>query len=128
MTPAELDTRRRMLGLSVDETAALCGVQDRQIRRWQSGAQPIARDVPARLEALEEAMEHAVEEIVALATDKVLDGPVTLWRYRTAADQAQSPNARGIPLGAHAMLTAWAADALAAEGIDVTIEWASVDA
>lgn len=125
MTPAEFDTRRRSLGLSVDETAALCGVGDRQVRRWQSGATPVPVDAAAGLEALEDAMARAVDEATRHTTDKVERGPVVLWRYRTQADLDRSPHARGLPLGAHAMMIAWAADALAAEGVDVRIEWAS---
>ncbi|AGH48785.1 MULTISPECIES: helix-turn-helix domain-containing protein [Sphingomonadales] len=128
MSPAEFDTRRRSLGLSVDETAALCGVQDRTVRRWQSGATPIPADASGALESLEDAMGLAVDELVTFATDRVAKGPVLLWRYRTQAEQDRSPHARSLPLGAHAMMIAWAADALEAEGIDVDIEWAGDEA
>lgn len=123
MTPAEFDTRRRSLGLSVEEAASLCQVQDRTVRRWQSGASPIPDDAAAALQALEDAMLEAVEQAVLFATDRVAAGPVLLWRYRTQADQDRSPHAATLPLGAHAMLIAWTADALAAEGLEVAIEW-----
>lgn len=134
MTPAEFDTRRRTLGLSVDETAALCGVQDRTVRRWQSGATPIPDDAGDALEQLEDAMERAVDQAVKLAKAEAGRMPIALYRYRTAEDQARSAHASsmppgalakgGLPLGAHAMMIGWAADALAAEGVDVRIEWA----
>lgn len=124
MTPAGFDTRRRSLGLSVDETASLCGVQDRTVRRWQSGDSPIPADAAAALDQLEAAMSEAVEQALARATDHVARGPVVLWRYRTQADQDRSPHAATLPLGAYAMMIAWAAKALAAEGMDVSIQWA----
>lgn len=124
MTPAEFDTRRRTLGLSVDEAAALCGVQDRTVRRWQSGAYPIPDDAEDALERLEDAMERAVDQAVKLAKAEAGRAPVVLHRYRTAEDQARSPHASSLPLGAHAMMIGWAADALAAEGVEVQIGWA----
>lgn len=124
MTPAEFDTRRRSLGLSTREAAALCNVQERTLNRWQAGEFEIPQDAVEALDALEEAMGDAVDNIVELATDKLERGPVTLWRYRSQADLDRSEHAGGMPLGAHAMLVAWSADALAAEGITVQIEWA----
>jgi len=124
MTPAEFDTRRRYLGLSVDEAAALCGVQDRTIRRWQSGASPIPADAPAALDRLEYAMTNSVASVVRLTTDRMAGGVIELYRYRTPEHQATSPHASGIPLGAHAMLTAWTANELVDEGFDVRVEWA----
>jgi hypothetical protein len=125
LTPAEFDTRRRSLGLSVDETAALCGVQDRTVRRWQSGASPIPEDATEALGGLEDAMLEAVEQALRLATDMTTSAPVVLRRYRTAGDQARSPHASSLPPGAHAMMIGWAADALEAEGIATRIEWAA---
>lgn len=127
MSPAEFDTRRRSLGLSVEETAALCGVQDRTVRRWCSGERGVPDDAAEALEALEGAMLDAVENVVQIATDWMERGPVVLYRYRTAADQANSAHASTLPLGAHAMMIAWAADALEAEGIATSIEWAGED-
>ena len=124
MTPAEFDTLRRSLGLSVDETAALCGVQDRTVRRWQSGASTIPDEAEQLLADLEDAMGCAVENVVELASDMTSAGPIVLWRYRTAEAQAASPHASSLLPGAHAMMIGWSADALRAEGIDVRIEWA----
>jgi hypothetical protein len=124
MTPARFDTYRRSLGLSVEETAGLCGVQDRTIRRWQSGASPIPDNAAEAMGDLEGAMTEAVEQAQALASDMTAQGPAVLWRYRTLNDQARSPHASPLPLGAHAMLIAWTADALEAAGIETQIEWA----
>lgn len=69
-------------------------------------------------------MTRAVDKVVRQTTDQMAGGPVELYRYRTAEDQARSPHASSLPLGAHAMLVAWTADALEAEGFDVAIKWA----
>ncbi|QHL91176.1 hypothetical protein GVO57_10550 [Sphingomonas changnyeongensis] len=124
MTPAESDTRRRSLGLPVDETTSLCGLQDRTVKRWQSGYSSIPTDAAAALDQLEAAMSKAVEQAVALAADHVARGPVVLWRHRTQADQDRRPHAATFPSGTHAMMIARAADALAAEGMDVSNQWA----
>ena len=127
MMSAEFDTRRRYLGLSVEEVAALCGVHDRTARRWCSGERRVPADVVAALEAAEDAMNAAVEHVVALATDHVQSGPVVLYRYRAAVDMERAGSDWRLPFGAHAMMIAWAADALEAEGIETTIEWAETD-
>lgn len=95
MTPAGLDTRRRALGLSVEELAAVCGVQDRTARRWMSGDNAIPEDVVQTLEALEERMDNAVDQMVALVQATAAAGePVILWRYRSQDDLERSLPAR----------------------------------
>lgn len=94
------------------------------MRRWQSGASPIPAAAQDVLDRLESEMGEAVEQTFVLATDLIAGQPVVLWRYRTQSDQDRSPHAAGLPLGAHAMLVAWTADALEAEGLPVQIEWA----
>src|ERR1700748_188855 len=112
MTPAEVDTRRRFLGLSVEETAPLCNVADRTVRRWQSGANLIPNDVKDALDDLESRMIAEVETIRANASP-----PVTLKRSR------EGP-VGDFPAGAHAMLIAWASVDLEIDGFAVRIEWA----
>jgi hypothetical protein len=124
MTPAEYDTRRRFLGLSVEEAAQLHGVQDRSTRRWARGDSPIPANAINDLLRLEGAMTRAVDQALALARGRTPDDLVVLYRHRTPEALAQSPHAAGLPLGAHAMLIGWTADALAAAGVEVAIEWA----
>jgi transcriptional regulator with XRE-family HTH domain len=124
MTPAEFDTRRRMLGLSVEETAGLCGVQDRTIRRWVSGITPIPDDAMSALETLEDAMDEAASNAANLASQQPAGTIVTLWRYRPATDQAQSPHASSLPLGAHAIMIGWTADILETMDVPCEIHWA----
>lgn len=124
MNAAEYDTRRRALGLSVRELAAWHGCTERTVNRRIAGEQMVRDDDAADLDRLEDAMQRAVDEAVALATGMTAAGPVRLTRYRTAEDQARSPHASSLPLGAHAIMIGWAADALEAEGVRVEIVWA----
>jgi hypothetical protein len=124
VTGAEYDTRRRLLGLSVEEAARLHGVQDRTIRRWTRGVSPVPDDAALALLDLEDRMEKAVGEAVKLAKAEAGTAPVALYRYRSVEAQTRSPHASSLPLGAHAMLIGWTADALDAEGFGVAIGWA----
>lgn len=124
MTGAEYDTRRRALGLSVRDLAELHGCAERTINRRILGEQPVRPEDMADLEQLEDAMDRAVDQAVKLAKAEAGRMPIALYRYRNAEHLATSPHAATLPAGSHAMMIAWAADALAAEGFDVTVEWA----
>lgn len=122
MTPAEFDTRRRLLGLSIQEVADWCEVQRRTVERWISGYSGVAENASARLLDLEDRMTAAVEQAVALASVQKPDS-VTLLRYRSQSGLDASPHAAGMPLGAHAIMIGWMADALEDEGMTVAIAW-----
>ena len=127
MTPAELDTRRRLLGLSMSELAGLGGVSDKTANRWVAGDRPVPGDVIDAMIALEDRMQASVDQIVSSLTSRTLVGPVALSRYRTQDDLDESfHGGDGFPLGAHAILIGWAADALEAEGIQTEIFWADM--
>ena len=127
MSGAGFDTRRRALGLSIAETAAVCGgVNERTVNRWINDHSPVPEDAFSALDALERTLERAVDQLVKIATDQVMAGPIIVRRYRTQDDLSVSPDDIGIPLGAHAMMSAWLDDALAAQGVDTEIVWADV--
>ena len=128
MTPAAFDTRRRMLGLSVRDTAQVCGrdggpVSEKAVNNWIRGEAPVPLDAQLALEALELRMEDQVAALVDLITDKTMIGPEPLVRYRTQEALDDGPHACELPLGAHAMMIAWADDQLAAQGVETDIIW-----
>lgn len=125
MTGAEYDTRRRSLGLSIEETAWLHNVNVRQVRRWIREDTPVPASVEARLDELEEMMGRSVDFAVQQATDRVDAGPIILFRYISQDVYEASPDKAGLPLGAHAMMISWAAEELRAEGVAVEIRWRS---
>lgn len=132
MTPAEFDTRRRLLGLSLRETGLVCHldsrpVTEKSVRRWSEGS----LDIPARaidaLIALEERIGEMVDQTVATVTARSLSGPIVLRRYRDQDELDDSPDGEDaslLPLGAHAIYIGWLADALAADGVATQITWA----
>lgn len=122
MTPAEFDTRRRLLGLSVEEAADWCGANRTTVQRWVRGKARIHPRAVERLEELEEAMSEAVEQALDLARERGAD-KITLIRYWTQEALDASPHASGLPLGAHSMMIGWTADALEDDGRAVEIAW-----
>ncbi len=125
MNAATHDTLRRALGLSIEETAALHGVQDRQVRRWNAGTALLPADAMARLVALRDRMHDTVNQLAdKVATDVSAGTTVRLYRYRTQAEHAASPHASTLPFGAHAIMIGWAGEAVHEMGYEVEIVWA----
>lgn len=120
MNPAEYDTLIRRLGLSVSEAAALHGVEDRTVRRWCTGERAVPEDAVETLRVLETDMAADLENILRTAEHRM-----TLTRHRSMQSLAEHEPAPHLPLGAHAMMIAWAAEALASDGVAVSIEWAT---
>lgn len=126
MTGAELDTQRRAYGLSVGEAASVCGVSERTFSAWVSDdTQPRDWDeVKGRLQAVGDAMGDAIDRHVEMVSERFAAAAVPLTRYRTQAALDASPHV-GLPLGAHAMMTALLAEDLRADGHEVVIRWAA---
>ncbi len=53
MIGATLKTLREALCLPVSWLAAVCGVQERTVRSWESGTAPVPQDVSGKVEQLE---------------------------------------------------------------------------
>lgn len=124
MTPAEFDTRRRMLGLSVEDTAQLCGgVSPRAVNNWFRGEAPLPKDAIEALLKLDWQIDNAIESAVRFAQIQRPD-IVELKRYRTQKGFESSPHASQMPFGAHAVLIGLTTEALGAEGIATEIVWA----
>lgn len=129
MNGATLDTRRRALGLSIVELGRICAhngrpVAERTVHRWLDGYSSVPDYAVEALDALEETMERVVDRLTMTAAEATMSGTIQIRRYRTQDDLSGSPDDIGIPLGAHAMMTAWLDDQLAAQGIDTDIVWA----
>jgi hypothetical protein len=104
--------------------AQWCGANRTTVQRWHKGVSRIDPRAAARLDDLENKMAVAVEQATAVAREQKPD-VVELIRYRDQASLDASPNAAGLPLGAHAMMIGWLSDALEDKGYEVTIRWAA---
>lgn len=122
MTPAEFDTRRRLLGLSIQEAADFLGVQRRTVERWISGYSEIPDSAIKKLDSLNAAMMRAVDQAVKFAKRKPAQ-EVALLRYRSQEAVDASPHAAGLPLGAHAVLIGRILTRLREDGFNVTVNW-----
>jgi transcriptional regulator with XRE-family HTH domain len=123
MRGAEFDIARRRLGLSIAETAAVCGVTEKTVNRWMRGEQPIRPDAWHSLDLLEAAMQDAADQAVEIACDATAAGPFRLPHFRSAEVMRRHYPDSPLPLGAQAMMTAWTAEALEDEGIAAEIVW-----
>ncbi|MBM4586403.1 DUF1870 family protein [Rhodococcus hoagii] len=73
---AELRARRELLGLNAQETAALLGVDERVIRRWEQG-KPIPEGVVAELAQLEQVQDDVIRELEDTGKDS---GVITTYK------------------------------------------------
>lgn len=113
----------RYLGASRADIAALLQVAVTAIDAWLDGNDAVPEELALLLDSLEDTMNRAVEEAVEAATHLTDAGPVVLWRYRSKEALALNIPGTTLPLGSHAMMLQWAADAIADEGVRVSILW-----
>ena len=110
MTGAEFATRRHLLGLTLDELAAVLGVNPRTTRSWETERDQIPARLPAELDAL-------TAEHTKLAQDMAHAGSVQIVRAKH--DTQDRP--RGWYVAAAALATATKPD-LRVEWIAATPE------
>jgi transcriptional regulator with XRE-family HTH domain len=83
MTPAELRVIREWLGLTGEALGQLVGVQDRTIRRWESGQDRIPDGARLDIEHLESLATEAVEALTSQLRDAA---EISTLTYRTNED------------------------------------------
>lgn len=105
MNEAEFRVRREHLGLTHVELAALLGVNERRIRKWEFGGDPIPDSLDTDFATLERAATTAVDEITASAQRTITiprpskDMPETgypsgFWRAVAGRAWARHPDLR----------------------------------
>lgn len=90
MTSAELKTKREGLGLSVPFLAKLANVQERTVRYWESGKNPVPNDVENLINRIDKIIQNAAEQAVLQFVDARTSvnnvKNVVLLRYKTDED------------------------------------------
>ena len=112
---AELRARRELLGLNAQETAALLGVDERVIRRWEQG-KPIPEGVVAELAQLEQVQDDVIRELEDAGKDS---GVITTYK-----GDGVVPDRPELPARWHRVAAATAVRNLAADGFDTRIIYA----
>lgn len=69
MPSGELKMAREFLGLTLDELAAILGVRQDTLRRWESGKEPVPYKLWDEIQAVEEATSDAIGQIVTQLND-----------------------------------------------------------
>lgn len=116
MTAAELRVVREHLGLTGEALGLLIGVQDRTIRRWEAGQDPIPERARLDIEAVESATAETIGALVQELTD---DDEVVLLTYRSNADfWAAEPLKLPFPASWHRAVAARVAEEVPGLSID----------
>lgn len=71
MTPDDLHATRRRLGMTQAALGALCGVTERQVHRWETGASPVPAYLPIVLDSIEHGPEWRQTEALRQALSDV---------------------------------------------------------
>ncbi|OBG21554.1 hypothetical protein A5768_25965 [Mycolicibacterium fortuitum] len=72
MNPAEIRCRRERLGLTAEGLAHVLGVDERNVRRWERGAQGISERNVEQIAQLERRYALLVEELAAGERDPLI--------------------------------------------------------
>ena len=91
MKSHELEALRRLLFFSVPEAAAMIGgVSEQAWRRWESGSRSVPEDVSARMQALSDWRQHAIDAAIRQIS-AAPDAAITLLWYSSLDDWATLP-------------------------------------
>ena len=125
MNGATLKTLREALCLPVSWLAAVCGVQERTVRYWESGTVPVPQDVSDQIEQLEMLAVVLTDQVVSSIRQQVAQHgdpgePIRLVRYAEAEDMARfQPELATLPPTFHAAILARIRWALEPDGLVV---------
>jgi len=125
MNGATLKTLREALCLPVAWLAAVCGVQERTVRYWESGHMAVPQDVADQIEQLEMLAVVLIDRSVSAIRQMVAEhgdpgGPIRLVRYADAEDMARfQPELATLPPTFHAAIIARIRWALEPDGLVV---------
>jgi transcriptional regulator with XRE-family HTH domain len=125
MTSAELKTLREFLGLSVTWLAAKVGVQERTVRHWESGRNPVPDDVAKLVKYHNSLVENVVRETVEhCLSQETKPEEVLLVRYHTDTELwKHRADMLGLPVTFHAAMLQRTAYALQSHNIATTLEY-----
>lgn len=125
MNGATLKTLREALCLPVPWLAAVCGVQERTVRYWESGHMAVPQDVADQIEQLEMLAVVLTDQVVSTIRQQVAERgdpgePIRLVRYADAEDMARfQPELATLPPTFHAAIIARIRWALEPDGLVV---------
>ena len=129
LTGAEYWTLREECGLSISEISEFHDVREDTIKKWGKFAPPggAAAELIGLRMKIEVAARKALDVYMnALSQNPDIEG-VDLYRFHTWAYPKSAPASEGLPHGAHNRLISKTADLLAANQVQVTIEYWSPD-
>lgn len=121
MTATELRARRKALGVSQAEIAAMLGVARTRIAAWEAGRQPIPLGVDADLLAIELIVDHIVAIATAAIRESKPNDGLTPSISRVSVAKAALRAGIQLPYSALTTITGRIHSALRAEGITTLI-------
>lgn len=123
MHPAEFKTLREAVGLSISTLVKVIDVDERSIRKWESGKKKLPLDVIASLVAIDQLITDTVEYAFAEFQTSPQDR-VVLKRYIEEEDYLNDhPEFEGLPITTFAVVLFRLRQKYIELGIPVTIEY-----
>lgn len=123
MHAAEFKTLREAIGLSISTLVKVIDVDERSIRKWESGKKTVPQDVVAQVQAID-AMINATAQDLFIECQQAGQPSVVLCRYIEEEELYEAcPQFDGLPMSSYGVMLYRLKQKLTEAGIDATIEY-----
>ena len=123
MSAAEFKTLREAVGLSISTLVKVIDVDERSIRKWESGKKKVPQDVFDQVEAIDQLISKTANDQFE-SLKATTDEPVVLYRFIDEDDLYEAhPEFEGLPIMSYGAVVYRLRQKLLDAGLKVAVEY-----
>ena len=123
MHPAEFKTLREALGLSISTLVKVIDVDERTLRKWESGKKKLPQGVIDSLVAVNTLVDNTAKQLLQ-DTQKIAQDNITLYRFIDEEDLLNAhPEFEGLPMSTYGVVLFRVKQKLMDLGLTASIEY-----